>query len=507
MQSAGLALAALRTIRPKLAEVTGTLARLAYPSALLCSLSSWFFALRAPLWLDETLSYWQVSGGFGKIWTRSAQMPSSLGYLYTLWFAKSILGSREMALKIPSLLALLSAVYFLFRATREFFDEDIAFITCIFFTLEGNVVFAATDARPYAFALLATTLAILAFTRWMTQHEMRQAIWFGASAAGILYFHYLFASILPAFAIYYVVARWGAIKRDARQVAAVFVSFTVPILPLGVRVLSLYHTRATHIVLPPRHPILSALNTLAPKQTLIGFVIAAFLAALVRKIKLPGRDTWPAILLGPLLVLVPAGVLFGLSIATPMNLVIPRYFSVVAPGSALTWALLTTRIDSKWLTKIFCMALVGLTIFELFSSGRAGGHELNFKQAHALVNAKLAQEQVPVLECSAFIESNYEPLPSDLNSESALISQLYYYPVHSPVVLLPITFSEETMWISSRVVLEAAQRHQRFLLVGTLTSYETVEWVASYARGAFTAHLIGRFGEVMVIEFRPIGAD
>ena len=99
------------------------------------------------------------------------------------------------------------------------------------------MVFAATDARPYAFALLATNFAIFAFIRWMTQHEMRQAILFGAAAAAILYFHYLFGAILPAFAIYYLVVRRHSIKADARQLAAVLISFTLLILPLIYRLL------------------------------------------------------------------------------------------------------------------------------------------------------------------------------------------------------------------------------------------------------------------------------
>jgi mannosyltransferase len=128
--------------------------KLTYPVALVASLSIWFLAVGAPLWLDETLAYWQVSGGFGKIWSRSARMPSSIGYLYTLWAAKSLLGSSEIALKIPSTIAMLGAVYFLFRAARELFDLEFAFLSCIFFSLEYNVVFAATDARPYAFFFL-----------------------------------------------------------------------------------------------------------------------------------------------------------------------------------------------------------------------------------------------------------------------------------------------------------------------------------------------------------------
>lgn len=116
-------------------------------------------------------------------------MPSSIGYLYTLWIAKSVLGSSEIALKIPSTFAMLGAVYFLFRAARELFDVEFAFFSCIFFCLEYNVVFAATDARPYAFTLLASNLAIFAFVRWMTRLRTREGILFGVAAAGILYAH------------------------------------------------------------------------------------------------------------------------------------------------------------------------------------------------------------------------------------------------------------------------------------------------------------------------------
>ena len=286
---------------------------------------------------------------------------------------------------------MLGAVYFLYRSARELFDQDIAFLTCIFFALEPNVVFAATDARPYAFALLATNLAIFAFLVWMKGHAMRQAILFGAAAAGILYFHYLFGAILPAFAIYYLAVRGRSIKADTRQLAALLTSFTLLTLPLIYRVLTLYRARETHVVqeLPLKW---IALNTLVPAQTLIGFAATVFLAALVRKVKLPGRDCFPAILLCPLLALVPAGILYGLSVATPLHLVIPRYFLVVAPGSALTWGLLTSRIDSRLLRQIFCVALVAVTVFECYSSPNSRRHAINFKQAHEFVNANVAKD-------------------------------------------------------------------------------------------------------------------
>ncbi len=484
------------------------LSKVVYPIALLASLSIWFLAIRAPLWLDETLAYWQVSGGFAKVWTRSALMPSSIGYLYTLWLAKSIFGSSEIALKIPSTLALLGAVYFLFRIASELYDRETAFLACIFFALTDNVVFAATDARPYAFSLLAANIATFAFVRWMTGHQMRQAILFGAAAAGILYFHYLFGAMLPAFAIYYFVARGRFIKQDLRQLLAVLASFTLFSIPLIYRVASLYHTRESHVVQAMRHPLLIALNTLAPLQLLVGFVITVFLAALVRKIKLPDREDYPAILLGPLLALVPIAVFFAVGAATPVHLLIPRYLTVIAPGSALTWALLVIQIDSPVLRRLFCVGLVALTVYETYSSPLSRLHEINFKRAHAIVNANIAQDggkgNVPVLVCSAFIESDYEPMPTDRGAENALFSQISYYPLHAPVVMLPMDFDDQTTRVASQAVLAAAQRGQRFLIVAPPTSYPTVKWLLDYTGDGFTNRMLGEFDQTIVVEFRPI---
>jgi hypothetical protein len=491
----------------KLGDCAAFASKLTYPVALLASISIWFLAIRAPLWLDETLSYWQASGGFGKVWTRSALMPSSIGYLYTLWFAKSILGTSELALKIPSTLALLAAVYFLFRVARELFGQEIAYLTCIFFSLESNVGFASTDARPYAFALLATAVASLAFVHWMNGREMRQAVRFGAATAGILYFHYLFAAVVPVFAIYYLLARWRSVKEDARQLVALLASCTLFSLPLIYRVASLYHTRQNHIVQEMRHPGLVVLNTLVPQQTLIGFVIVAFLAALLRKIRLPRREEFPAILFGPLLALVPAGILIAISAFTSAHLLIPRYLTVAAPGSAFFWALLTSRIESKWLRQVFCVGLVAVTVFEFCASPKARQHELSFKPVHAFVNTITTPDELPVLVCSAFIESNYEPLPSDRAAENALISQVYYYPIQAPVLMLPMTLNEETVRIASHAVLQAAQRRQRFLAIGAPDSYKTLEWLASYAGSAFAPQIIGTFNDIVVVEFRPISVN
>ena len=463
----------------------------------------WLAAMQAPLWVDETLVYWQMSGGLARIWSRSAQMPSSFAYLYILWFAKSVLGSREIALRIPSVLAMLAAAYLLYRAARELFGTEIAWITCILFCAHKDIVLAAGNARPYAFALLMTNLAIFSLVRWTARNEMRFAILTGAAAAGILYFHFLFGAILPAFAIYFLALRGRSVKASAAQLAAMLASFVLVGAPLAPRFINLFQAKQPHI-LETVPETLRVLQTLVPFNLLVIFLGTFVVAALLGKVRFPGRDRSVAALLCPLFMLVPAAILYGISVTTPVHVFIPRYCLVAVPGSALTWGLLLSWIETRWLQQICCAAVVTITVLQYFSLPVSRRQEMNFKQAHAFVNANVANDKAAVLICSAFVESDFEPIPTDLASENALVSQLSYYPVNAPVVLLPYSLNDETTRIGSSAVQAAAQRHQRFLALGSPTCYPTLDWLASYSRGTFAAQLMKNFDGIAVVEFEPV---
>src|ERR1035438_10470142 len=78
--------------------------RFIYLLALLASIATWFLAYKSPLWLDETVSYWGISGGFAQIWRRSVEALYFPAYFYVLWATREIFGSREVVLRIPSVL-------------------------------------------------------------------------------------------------------------------------------------------------------------------------------------------------------------------------------------------------------------------------------------------------------------------------------------------------------------------------------------------------------------------
>ena len=59
-----------------------------------------------------------------------------------------------------------------------------------------------------------------------------------------------------------------------------------------------------------------------------------------------------------------------------------------------------------------------------FASPYMRKHELTFKPAFEFVNANVAQDKAPVLMCSAFIESDYEPMPAPTSENAFFLNRV-----------------------------------------------------------------------------------
>src|SRR6201997_5128394 len=92
-----------------------------YLLALAAAISIWFIPIRVGLSLDETGSYWEIGKGFSQIWSRGLVSLCFPLYTYILWLSTKVLGTSEVGLRIPSVLAMFGAAYLLYRAAREMF--------------------------------------------------------------------------------------------------------------------------------------------------------------------------------------------------------------------------------------------------------------------------------------------------------------------------------------------------------------------------------------------------
>ncbi len=472
-----------------------------YALSLGISISTWLIAIRAPLWLDETVSFFHIKAGFSGILPRQG-WPAVPVYSYVLWLWTKVAGTGEIALRIPSILAMLGAVYLLYRAAGELFDRDVAMIAAVIFCLHPFVIFEAIDIRPYAFGALAITASILALVRLQRNRSSWLAALFGFSAACIVYFQLLFAVLLPALAICFLARKIEDPKTLRRQTGFAFLVFAVAFLPVIPGIRYMMHTSGAHVfALPPG--LVQLAQTLSSKRLALILVLTLVVAAATWRLDLKSRfEGWPTLLCISL-ALVPILTLYGVSVGTPLHVFEFRYRLVAVPGIALCWALAISRIRSRSLRLFFCMVVVAVTVYHDFNDPVFKIHGYTWKYALEFAERNASVDNAPVLICSDFPESNSTPMPiGSAVKDTGIFSPISYYQLSGPVVALPRALNEEAIQIGSRFLQNAALRHERFLALAFVPSYGTLDWIASRASG-MQARELGVFDGIKVMEFDP----
>ncbi len=220
-----------------------------YAVALAASISVWFIAIREPLWLDETVSYFQIKGSLLSRFSLDRDGPTFQCTSASFGYGA---GWRERA-----------------RSCSEFLPSSrcwVRFISCT--ARRGNcstVILlssrrlssasiqlsfsAAIDVRPYAFGALAITASILALVHLRHNGSNWLAALFGLSAACIVYFQFLFAVILPALVICFLAIKIGD-KAFWRQFGVALIAFAVAFLPVIPGLRYMFHTSGIHVFSP-----------------------------------------------------------------------------------------------------------------------------------------------------------------------------------------------------------------------------------------------------------------
>jgi hypothetical protein len=403
---------------------------------------------------------------------------------------------------------MLGAVYLLYLAARELFERDVAFISVIVFCLHPIVAFESIDIRPYAFAALATNAAIFILLRLRRNDSNWLAALFGLSAACILWFHFLFAVILPALVLWFFVIKIRDRKTLWRQFGVAAAAFALAALPTIPGLAYLFRTSKTHVYeLAPN--LLDLARILAPGWLLPIFCVAVPVTLLVSSFTTRRRDSaiplksWHLPLCASL-ALIPVLILFGVSVGTSIHLFKASHELVAVPGIALCWAFIAGRIDSRALRLLFCALFLVSTAFQSFGASPASGRaSYTSKYALEFVQKNASADNAPVLICSSYIESNYADMPLDSAIDSNYFTQLSYYKLSAPVVPLPMALNNEAILIGSRFLKEAANKHERFLAMAFEPSYKTLDWLARNASATHTVRTLGVFNGAKVLEFKP----
>ncbi len=292
-------------------------------------------------WLDETLIVWTIRDGFRQIVPNASISLQSIVYCWLEWLVSHALNAGEFPLRLPSLAAAVSSLYVYYRIGVEILDRETGVILASLYLLVPQVAFEAVDVRPYSLALLAEAGAVLWLLRWLGSRRLRDGLWWIACAAGACYLHHLF--VMPL-AMEGVFAAWRIVRDRAvslRQFVVCVLVSMVLLAPLVPRALTL--SREAQLLSFADVPTISALLlAIFPVFVLAPAVVIGLLNRLegtrLQWTLIPDRSA--TLVLGVLMLFIPAVVLFEISRWSNVQLFDARYLLPTVPGFVLLWGVL-----------------------------------------------------------------------------------------------------------------------------------------------------------------------
>jgi mannosyltransferase len=304
-------------------------------------------------------------------------------FLMHLWV--SLFGDSDLALRLPSLLAMVGAAALIGVLGGRLIGRAPGLIGGIVFAVLPSTSRFATEARPFAltaFVACAGTLLLLRATQPPTQpatrHSTRRSTnvaWaaYALSMALLGWLHVVALVLLVAHALTVLSWRRNAWWRFAAA-AAVACSASVPLLLFGAR-------QREQVAYIPR---VGFDTSIGYAQVLFGGIAIAVVVGVLALFSLPLR--FPSAVFASWAV-APAIALVLFSLAEPMFL--PRYLVFTTPA----WAMLIGATLARWRVPLVCLgiaALIGLGLPAALQQRMPGGHGEATRQ---IATVLAAQEQ------------------------------------------------------------------------------------------------------------------
>jgi len=461
--------------------------------ALAALVRLWIVPLRSSLSLDEFGTWWASDGGLGEILTRARLFPQSVPYVAIVWLERALGGSGEISLRLPSLLAAGLAAYFVYRLGAELVDRETGLLAAGIFAGFRPIAFAAGDARPYAFALLAATGAFWMLVRWLERGRAADAVAYALLATAAVYFQYLFATMFLVHAAYAV--RRGRRRRPGRAVSAgsiacVAAAIAVLSVPAGMRVLALARDRSAHAfaAMPNLQGLISSMVPAEALAALAASLGVGWLLGLARR---PRGPIWSrpvglpdALWLLALWTLLPAPVLFVASRAAGTSVFVSRYILWMIPGQALLMAWVLRGLQP---VRSRVAVVAGYLVLMALARGRNVTHtNEDWRGAVAAMNAVNGDH--PALLSGTYTESRTLDWLRSGPHADFLGAPLDYYPAAGPVIPLPLLFGPEAEAYVEELIRSrlASGEHERFALIERSSrSPSWAPWVLERVRLAY----------------------
>lgn len=325
------------------------LSRASILAGLLAFVYSGFGVWHPSFWTDEAATLSAVRRDFPDLMAMLGNIDAVHGAYYFLIFGWTrIFGFSELALRMPSLIALAVSALLMVELGRKISSVYMGFIAAALLVVMPRAQYAATDARSYALTVLGAVAATYLLVS--IRENPRRAKWVLYAVAGLLTVSLSFYCIFLLIAHAVTVVLDPRLRKEWRGIAAASTAWLAPALYVG-------------IIASGQQFQISWIRPVGPAFPLEFALLQFFgdgyftIDGRVSPVPTPGEDLstialailmWTAAAVGLVLyrrhflvrlalpwLLLPAAAVIGASLVTGGNYYLPRYLTFALPALAL----------------------------------------------------------------------------------------------------------------------------------------------------------------------------
>lgn len=505
----------------------------------LCIARVWLMPLPSSLWVDELVTFFVVRHPGDPSFAVAPQVPLSIYY----WLPRAslaIFGDSEIALRLPSILAMAAALYFIARLAAKLIHPAAAWFAVFAALAFRNFDYFAVDARPYGLGIAVASASVLFLIRWFDEARLRDAALFVLLAALLWRIHLFYWPFYLLYLGYAAamcskrpkIAHSGVVGQDSRGTLGVRPignppDRLQPVLPPRQVLYTLLAAAVLACALAPvatsaidiaREGEAHKFNELPTLRNLFylahGFPILVCLGAmwLLKRI-FKWRDNQPAPAAAVALIaawwLVCPLCLFLYSRITGNGVLIMRYCSLMLPGIALAVTAIAARFlpPTNWKPFALCMGALALALTADWTHLWPAHEHDNWRDAAARERT-VAVSTTPVLCPSPFIEAHPPIWTPNYPFPSFLYSHLQFYPLNGRLRLFPFRRSAESDTYLGHLLTTELLPARKFVTYGSTWSVQALDrWFSARPETASWHKQSSQFDNLSVVVYSAMATD
>ncbi len=439
-----------------------------------CIARLWLMALPSSLWTDEAVTAFVAQHPADP--SLAIVPPYTQSVYYALPPAMNALfGFSEIGYRLPSVLAMGAALYFVARMAARIAGPGAAWFAVFTCLAIPGIDYFAIDAKPYALGMCCAAGALYFLARWFDSARWRDAALFLVFAALLWRVQQVYWAFYLVFGIYGLMRlRKSESRVGWVRAAAVSALLVLALIPVALESLALLRDAGAHVfVAPPA--FLDLRHWLRRDWDLIAVCGgAAWLLARLSRWP-PGRAPRGSdIVLVLAWWLVTPIAMFVFSRVSGDSLFVPRYLSLSLPGVALTATLAAAFFipPGYWRPAVMAMALGALVFAGNWNQVWPAHDPAGWRPAAQYVNRLSDSADTPILCTSPFIEAVPPVWRPDYPLPGFLYAQLFAYPLRGKTYLFPFRPIDPAKDYAAKLSAETLPRFNRFLIYGGIPGAE-----------------------------------